>query len=79
MSVSTDLAKLKPLFEGSEWCQGCRDWYKSEQKECPDCKDDLQKENDQLKKALESIQLITLNNHDHDFVRINKICKEALK
>ena len=30
------------------------------------------------KEALESIKLITLNNHDHDTIRINKITNEAL-
>jgi len=38
----------------------------------------LEKECDKYKAALDSIKEITLNNHDHDTLRINKICQEAL-
>lgn len=33
----------------------------------------------EYKKALEVIKSITLNNHDHDTIRINNICNEALE
>lgn len=36
-------------------------------------------ERDRYKKALEAVQTITLNNYDHDMLRIFKLCKKALK
>ena len=32
-----------------------------------------------LRHYIARIELITLNNHDHDTIRINKICKESTK
>lgn len=36
MSIE-DLSQLSEAFEGNEWCNDCRDWYKSNLKECPEC------------------------------------------
>ena len=32
-----------------------------------------------LRQYIAQIELITLNNHDHDTIRINNICQEALR
>ena len=39
----------------------------------------LERQLEKAREALSSIQGITYNNHDHDTIRINKICNEALK
>jgi hypothetical protein len=40
---------------------------------------DLERQLEKAREALSSIQGITYNNHDHDTIRINKICNEQLK
>ena len=41
MSIE-DLSKISDCFKGNEWCNNCREWYKDDLKECPECKmDDL--------------------------------------
>jgi hypothetical protein len=39
-SLKEDLSKLCGVFKDNEWCNDCRDWYKSELKECPDCENE---------------------------------------
>lgn len=37
------------------------------------------KENEELRNALKEIQMITMNNHDHDAIRVFNITCEQLK
>ena len=41
--VTDDLSKLSHLFKDVEWCQNCRDWYKSDLSECPECRAEMNK------------------------------------
>jgi hypothetical protein len=41
--------------------------------------EDLERQLEEANQAFEHIRQITLNNHDHDTIRINKICNEQLK
>jgi len=41
--------------------------------------DVLERQLEEANQAFEHIRQITLNNHDHDTIRINKICNEQLK
>jgi hypothetical protein len=78
-----DLSQLSEAFEGNEWCNDCRDWYKSDLKDCPDCVNEEYRL--KYKEAIEKIK-DQYTNLDHSMIdpqekleNIFKICLETEK